>query len=296
MLNIFVNWKLPLFFLSAATISRIALADNGRIEISTSLSDSLVVAEDSVILSCEVVWDQDAVHPLSQSPPSLRLKRLEVGSVNSRSGVITRDGRRFTRSVFRYTLRPTRSGLGMIEPLEVAYISLPDSIPLVASSGGMSVRITIPPGVRTESGPGTWLWITLALALAAVSTVAALMMKSRRESGSEIKALERELQLRLGKLKVLTSGSRADFYTEMHSLLSQVCSLNVDTPDGALTLDQFEPELERRLERWLAESARSKFIPGRGEPGELLRRFVEIEACLAEEVIHKLKRMEKQTA
>ena len=270
---------IALFILAASILIQSPARAAGEIEVSVSLSDTVMAATDSVILTCIVRWDKKLIELLSESPPTPMLKRLEIGAVRARSSSVTHEGRVYAQRTFSYTLKPLRSGLGMISPLQIGYVTLPDSSAALVSSRALTVRIVIPPGAVERQGPGWWLWLALIVG-AGGAGVWLWQAKSRGSAGvnPHIEGIESQLR----KLKALTSASRADFYSEAHRLL-----VHIQSPGLGCQLPQAP---EATLAGWIAEASREKFAPGRGEPGEALRRFVEIESFVRTEVIERLNR------
>lgn len=255
------------------------------IEISASLSDTVVLASDSLTLTCVVRWDNQLVSLSSESPPTLSLKRLEIGAVSARSESITHEGKIYSQRIYRYTLTPIRSGLGLISAFQIGYVTLPDSIPALAATGQLSVRIVIPDRPGESQSPGVWLWAVLTFTIVS-GAVGVWYWRAKGQKSSGVNPDVARLENQLLKLKALTSASRAEFYTEAHGLLLQIESL--------ATAEALSPELEARLAGWIEAAAREKFAPGRGEPGETFRRYVEIESFVRREIFEKSSRSARE--
>lgn len=266
-----------------ALVAGLLLLSSGRvfaesIDISVHLSDSVVAASDSVTLTCIVRWDDELIALSSESPPNPELKRLEIGAVSVRFGSITYQGKVYSQRIFSYTLRPLRSGLGLISSLQIGYVTLPDSTPALASSRPLTVRIVIPRRAGDSHSRGLWPWAALALIVGA-GAGGIWLWRARRKKSARVNPQVERIEGRLRKLKALTSASRADFYTEAHGLLMQI-----QFREKAQAL---APELEAKLAGWITVAAREKFAPGRGEPGEALRHYVEIESFVRAEILEK---------
>lgn len=303
------------------TVSLIACLTNAQADADGSAEQGIQVEaflnltrmsfDDTLTLTLRLNWDKSLFELQERVSPQLDLQRLRVGSVTSKTGLLAdkhlSDAQNFTDKNFAaknwisqeyvYTLFPTASGDGAVNPVKVRFLRKSDAKIGSVSTPELQVAISMP--VHDEQKSGTlwrdWRVIVVAgvVLLAVLGVGIALYQRKRRRLArdSQVRREWDRLADGLAELKRSTSGSKAEFfdalYGYLYTLLSDVGYVSSRKGDSDAVIAELKQapvaeETKRLLIKWLERSAREKFSPGRGTPGETLRVYYEVEAFMRE--------------
>ena len=249
------------------------------------LDSAEIAFESTATLTLNVAWNPDRVALSPQTAPEPKLKRLKLSSVTTYTEAPDADS--LVRREYRYTLSPTAEGTGLIDPFTIGYITLADSSSGTVSTNSASVKIKAPV-VTTGESSNHLFWIAGGLILLVAGVVFFLLKRrGRSDQPEDLDPLER----RLAELKSLTSQPRSKFYTELYQLLDDILherGVTAAKPGDThgmiadIEVSTLPGSLRNKLIHWLEESARRKFAPAGGTPGDTLRLYFEVESALRE--------------
>ncbi|HSG99219.1 MAG TPA: hypothetical protein VLB27_04160 [candidate division Zixibacteria bacterium] len=257
------------------------------ISATAELDRDRIAFDQPLVLTCTVEWRADLVTPEPSVAPTPELKRLHAQSVSTRTAQVDRDGTPFVRREYRYKLTATADGLGVVGPLTFAFMRLADSSSVSVSTAEVSAQIAAPLPVSGGAGNAP-LWFGALALLALIGAVVFWLLKRKPAAVDEP---QDELSRRLAQLKALTAQPRAKFYTALYEFLCDGARerglISGRAGDSAVVVRQLEAtpiagEERAKLIHWLELSAREKFAPGRGTPGDTLRLYYEVESFARE--------------
>ncbi len=276
-------------------------AEERGLQVDAFLNLTRMSFDDTLTLTLRLNWDKSLFELEERVAPQLDLQRLRVGSVTSKTGVPAdkrqQSGKSWISQEYVYTLFPTASGDGAVNPVKVRFLRKLDAKIGSVSTPELHVAISMP--VHDEQKSGTvwrdWRVIAVAavvlMAILGVGIVLYQRKKSRLATDSQVRQEWDRLAEGLAELKRSTSGSKAEFFDALYEYLyallrdaGYVSSRKGDSDAVIAELNQapLKAEIKRLLVKWLEQSAREKFSPGRGTPGETLRVYYEVEAFMRE--------------
>lgn len=276
------------FFLLGAMILINHLAVAGKISLSAGIDRNDIHFKDSLSFSLEIRWEGkvgDFQFELLPLPATQNLKILGSSSAVS-SDVI--NGTDITIRNFRYTLQPTKGGVGIIEPVVLKYISLPDSLPGELSSQQFQIFIREPAPMEKPEGSGLkfLLWAIPALMAASSAAVIIVVRRRKRAQAVPVKSAEELLLESLFSAKKESLSDRKLFFTRLYALLSHYLDLKFGLKTAGRTASEIVGDLasspmpdtmKEKMAAWLLQAEREKYAPLPGEPGEVLRLVTEME-------------------
>jgi len=258
-----------------------------EISLSARIDKTDIPFESTAELSLDIRWEgkvADYAFELLPLPTTQSLKILGT-STSVRSEVV--DGRDFIVRSFHYTLEPTRAGLGLVEPIILKYISLPDSIPAQLASQRFQINIDspLPKKVQHTRNGGFFVY---AIPILIVLVTAGLVIWFRRQKSQPepVGTSEEALLLALSLAKRETMSDRKLFFSRLYTILSQYleskCSIKTAGRTAAEILGDCETanlsdDLKSRFNIWLTMAEKEKYAPLPGEPGDMIRLATEIE-------------------
>ncbi|MFQ6007809.1 MAG: hypothetical protein ACE5K8_02550 [Candidatus Zixiibacteriota bacterium] len=273
-----------MLFVCAVLTAQAAQADG--ISVSQSLDRFSIPFEDSVHFEIVLKWNGPQSAYLFTKPLNPTFDRLKARGVTTSVSSTGSGSDEITTKRFSFTLVPTSSGLGSIDPVIISYITWPDSIPGELVTEAMTVQIAeLLPPVEGHGGVSVWVLILVAL----VVVVSAAFAFVRWKKGRTPKEIEKTpVQQFLEQLTVLKQESESEFkkfqaglYKLLVEFLTAKYAIN---PDGAAD-DEIEKLLEptdlnehqkRQISQWLVQARRDKFRPVVAAPGETIRLETEI--------------------
>jgi len=221
--------------------------------------------------------------PLQPQLQNLKVKQFS-STISSNAGPTGE----VTSKKFDFTLAPTGSGEGRIEPVTISYVTWPDSVPGSLMTEGMSIRIAA--AIATKgSGKGVsflaWYW-WVAEGVAVIGVVFVILWIRRSRRPKPVVRTPADLFLeRLSSVRADSSGDLKRFQTSLYKHL--IWYLNAQYGLGLATQPTEEmihiidashiPEAEKHvIGAWLIRADREKFSPAAPAPGETIRIEAEV--------------------
>jgi hypothetical protein len=259
------------------------------ISVTQSVDRFNIPFEDSVHFEIVLQWNGPQTAYLFPEPLHPTFERLKVRGLTSSISSSGSGEEEITTKKFRYTLIPTASGIGRIEPVTISYLTWPDSIPGELLTEAMTVQIA-EPVPQVEKGTGSFVWGVAAVVTVVGSVVVfVLVWRARRKKPQEIvKTPVAQFLDELTALKQEAGGDLKKFQTGLYKILSGFLTAQYGlNPDGVPD-DEVEKLLEptdlaesqrKQISAWLVQARRDKFRPVVGAPGETIRLEAEIRRC-----------------
>ncbi len=256
-----------------------------NISLSAALDKIDIQFEETVELKLEIKWQGDITSYAFEVIPLPELENLKVlGTSSAISSGVENDNEITTRT-FKYTLKPTGSGIGIINPITLQSISMPDSIPGLLSTQLMKVNIAIPIPVEKESGVQIYLYLMIA-ALMIAAVVIVVLKKRNRPDIEPIKSPEEYFSETLAQIKANSQQDRTQFFTKLHSALAnyikakfsiETSGQNAEKIVGQIEKLEISANYKEKISGWLIRSEKEKYAPFGGEPGDIIRLISELE-------------------
>ena len=281
-----IDWMVRTYIAALLVIALLLPATGQGISVSQSVDRTEMPFEETAIVEIVVSWDGSPLAYRFDKALTLQADRLKVTKFSSKVSSTGSGPDEVTTKVFRYTLSPTSSGLGTIEPITVEYVSWPDSIAGELLTDPMTIAIAEPVPVERagSTGVSTLIWLAVAGAVVAVVVVVVYVMKRRRPR----EIAQTPAQTFLDELSTLRQRAGDDlktFQTGLYkSLLAYVTArYQLDLagkPTEAIILElegtEVNQSTKEKLSGWLARAEKEKFSPGAATPGEIIRLESEI--------------------
>jgi len=256
-----------------------------NITLSAILDRTDIPFEETVELKLEIKWHGDITSYAFEVIPLPELENLKVLGTSSAISSGFEDGAEITTRTFKYTLKPTASGIGSIEPIVLQCISMPDSIPGELSTQLLEVMIAEPIAVEEKSGVAGYLYILIGALL--ISTIVLIIIKMKSKPDVEpVKSPEERFSGTLAQIKADNQSDRKLFFTKLHSALADYIKLKYDIETTGQTAEAISDHLEKleiplnekeKISNWLIRSEKEKYAPFGGEPGDIIRLITELE-------------------
>jgi len=256
-----------------------------NISLSAALDRIDIPFEKTVELKLEIKWQGDITSYAFEVIPLPELENLKVLGTSSAISSGKENGNEITTRTFKYTLKPTGSGIGTIEPITLQSISMPDSIPGLLSTQLMKVNIAKPIPVEKESGVQIYLYLMVA-ALMIVAVVIVVLKKRNRPDVEPVKSPEEYFSETLAQIKANSQSDRTQFFTKLHSALADYIKLkfsietsgqNAEKITGQIEKLEISPNEKEKISGWLVRAEKEKYAPFGGEPGDIIRLISELE-------------------
>lgn len=256
-----------------------------NISLSASLDRSDIPFEETVELKLEIKWQGDITSYAFELIPLPVLEKLKVLGTSSAISSGEEDGAEITTRTFRYSLKPTGSGVGTIEPIVLQCVAMPDSIPGQLSTQLMKVNIAKPIPIEKDSGVPIYLYLMAGFLMIA-AVVVVVLKKKKGPDVEPIKSPEENFSNTLADIKANSQSDRTQFFTKLYLALTAYIKLkyNVETSGQtaeviAVNLGKLEisPDDKEKISGWLIRAEKEKYAPFGGEPGDIIRLISEIE-------------------
>ncbi len=275
------------FFVAAFMFLQFGTASGEEISLSAHLDKTEMPFESTAELSLEVKWQggiERYAFEILPLPTTHGLKPLgTTSSISSRK----ENGLDYTTRTFKYTLKPMMAGTGVIEPIVLKYVAMPDSIPGELTSQQFQISIAQPiPREKKLSLP--FIIFLLALVLA-VSLGAAYFIVIRMRKKIPKEPVRTPEQIFLEELAVVKKESQSErklFFTRLYKLLIGYMGKKYGmeltgraTSDILTEIDKAEIPLEAKgqLSQWLSLADKEKYAPSGGAPGDIIRLVTDLE-------------------
>lgn len=264
------------------------IAMGEAISLSARLDKTEIPFDGTVELSLEIKWQGGIGNYLFELLPLPTTQNLKVlGSATAVSSA-TESGQEITTRSFRYTLEPTKAGVGVIEPIVLKYVTMPDSIPSQLSSQRFQIMIASPVAKPVKSNIGKYIWFVIP-AVVAIALILYWVIRRRRN------AVPKELpkspeQIALDELTIIRKDLQFDrkaFFTRLYKLIIMYLENRYQLESAGKSAEAIIAELERfdmsvgdkeKITGWLIAADKEKYAPIGGSPGDILRLSTELES------------------
>lgn len=256
-------------------------------QLSARLDRADIKFEETVDLTVEVKWTGDILDYNFKIFALPQAERMRVLGTTSKISSDLENGVEITTRTYQYTFQPTEAGKGVIYPITLNYIAMPDSVPGELSTPELSVIIAEPVAVKkTEMGRTLWVFIIGLVFLVGGLAVFVIVLRRRAKPREPIITPSEHLLGELDKIKKESAGDRQAFFTRLHKALLHYIEKQYQLDLLGLTLEAIVSRInaleiaeddKSRLAKWLKMAEKEKFAPGTGSPGEALRLATEIE-------------------
>ena len=137
------------------------------ISVSQSLDKTETAFEDSVRMTITLSWSGAQSAYLFPRPLQPIIDKLKIHQFTSSISSTGQGDNETTTKKYIYTLIPTSSGLGRIEPITIDYVTWPDSIPGELVTEPLTVLIQDPVPVEADTGEINIMVLVIVIVLAA---------------------------------------------------------------------------------------------------------------------------------
>lgn len=290
--------RLVAFFLCCLLASSARAA--GSISLSQKLDRTEIAFEDSVTLELTLTWSGPQYAYRFDRPLQPQLEKFQIGPFSTAIGSVGSGTDEVTTKTFTYTLIPVGSGSARIDPITIAYVSYPDSIPGELVSEPMTVQIGSPRPVIVEESNVTW-WLISGVLVVVAALTAIVILKVRRSpvSGQELVSPAERFMDNLNRLRNEAGADLKKFQTGLYGALAQYLGEQYQLPltnkNSAQIAEALKgtamPDSQReRILGWLDRAEREKYSPAAGAPGETIRLASEVQQFFEEQVINIMRR------
>ena len=262
-------------------------ASADELSLSAGIDKTDIPFESSVNLSMEIRWQGGIGRYAFEILPLPSAQNLTVLGSTLAVSSRTEAGQEITTRTFKYTFKPTKAGVGIIEPIVLNYLSLPDSTAGQLTSQRFQVIIAepIPPPVKSNS----WKYLIGVIVLIAIMAAAIFFVfrwKRSRVPVAPIKTPEELFLEQLAVAKKESQGDRKAFFTRLYKLLNDYLEKKYGLVAAGKATSAVLNEMERiefpaggreRISEWLALADKEKYAPIEGAPGDIIRLIAEIE-------------------
>jgi hypothetical protein len=265
-----------------------SVSDAG-ISVSEILDRAEVPYESTAVLEVSLSWPGPAGRYLFDRPPQLALERLKVAQISSTVSVTGGGPEEVTTKKVRFTLKPTSSGLGKIDPATFGYLHVSDSVSGTVSTQALTISIADPLRVAKRKAVVASSRIRLAITAAVVLFLIGgvyLFIRARNRRPRPVVKTPAELFLEeLGTLRQTAGGDLKRFQTGLFKLMTVFLAGQFRIDLAGLStqemLDMCEHTTMTEFQRdkfagWLWRAEREKFSPLAYAPGETIRLEAEI--------------------
>lgn len=245
--------------------------------------------ESTAVLEVSLSWPGSADEYLFDRPPQLALERLKVTKISSTVATSGERGGEITTKVVTFTLKPTSSGLGKIDPATFGFLHLADSVAGTVSTQALTLSIAEPIKVAKRKAAAatsrTRLTVTAAVVLALISGLYLAVRFRNRRTKPVVKSPAELFLEELGGLRQTSGGDLKRFQTGLYKLLVAFLASQYQVNLAGLStkemLDLFDQTSmteyqKEKIAGWLWRAEREKFSPLAHAPGETIRLEAEI--------------------
>ncbi len=286
--NIFMRIKtIPaqLFFIIFSLFILCGLVHAEGISVSQSLEESELEFESQTTFEIKLQWDGPQWVYRFDRPLSPTFDRLKVKGFTSSISSHGSGTDEITVKSYKYTLIPTSSGKGTIDPVNIPYLIYPDSIPGELVTEPMTIQIKDPVPVE-EKDWTNFIIIISAVAIVFTAIIIIFLIRFKKKgAGEEVKTPKDKALEDLDMLKSAAGNDMKKFQTGLYQLLKDFVmgqySINIETSDDDLLIKSImECGLSKsdgdKLSGWIVNAKQDKFRPVVSTPGDTIRFETEI--------------------
>jgi hypothetical protein len=262
-------------------------AEAQDISLSAGLDKTEMPYEETAALTIEVKWPGDITHYRFGILPLPKTENLKVLGTTSTISSIEEEGKEFTVRTFKYSFKPTKAGIGIIRPILLNYITMPDSLPGDLSTQEFQVSIAQPiPVVEKKGFPIFYIVIIIAFVIVGLTLLILFLIFRKKGDVAPVLTPVQGLIDELATIKKDAGIDRKLFYTKLYRALVNYLSAayKVETINKApeeiceaVKSLKAPAGFNEKMTGWLIQADKEKFAPGSGTPGDTVRLANEIE-------------------
>lgn len=255
-----------------------------EISLSAGLDKSEIPFEGTVVLDVKIKWQGDISRYAFEVLPLPETENLKVLGTSSAISSFEENNREYTSRTFKYTLQPTGSGTGIIKPIALQCISMPDSIPHELTTQQLHVIIAEPLPEPEEGS--LFLYFIIPIAIIAAAVVIVILKKRTKREVIPVRTAEETFLEELADIRRGNQSDRTQFFTRLHKALTEYIETKYNIMTAGRTAPDILAELEKddisinekeKISAWLQRAEKEKYAPFGGEPGDLIRLITELE-------------------
>ncbi len=255
------------------------------ISISQSVDKTEIAFTDTVTFEVLLNWDGPQFkyrfdRPLD--PQFISLKVVGFTSAISSEGVGEDE---VTTKRFSYRLIPTLSGTGRVDPIEIGYVTYPDSLPGELLTEEMRLIIAKPIAKNEEESSSIWLYIVGCIILLGIGVTGFVIYKRSQNDHVTMLSPKEKFLDELASIKRESGSDMKKFQYQLHTALTEFvkmhCSvdpvgMDIETLKTALNKAKLTDEASNKISSWLIQAERDKYQPIQTAPGDTIRLESEI--------------------
>ena len=257
---------------------------------SQSLDKSEVTYDGTAQLQVTLTWQGSQFAYLFDKPLSPVTDRLKIREFSTSLSSSGSGDEEVTTKIFRYTLVPTSSGIGKIQPITISYLKWPDSIAGVLTTEELSIGIGEKKLVAQGASISTTTIVFSILGFVAMVTGGILVVKYRSSRNVAPQISPKDVFLeRLSRLKSDASNDFGKFQSGLYHLLGEfvtVCytvhpdRMSEEDLAGALNSAGMTYSTAQKISKWYVSAREDRFRPVKPEPGALIRLETDIRSTV----------------
>ena len=280
--------KTLVFVVAGIALSFFSSTWGDDISLSARLSRTEMPFQSTVDLNLEVKWQGGIgkyAFEILPMPTTHGLKPL--GTTSSISSLVE-NGMDYTVRTFKYTFTPTTGGTGVIEPIVLRYVAMPDSIPGELTSQQFQIAVAQPLPPKKKSQLPVIMISFAAVVILAAGVVALVTVRKRNRIPKEPVRTPEEIFLEnLTAAKEESQSERKLFFTRLYKILIGYMERKYGITGGGKATSDLLSEIGRaeiplsakeQLSEWLVRADKEKYAPSGGAPGDIIRLITELES------------------
>lgn len=262
-----------ILFLSAGLV----VADD--ISVSQSIDRADVAFEEKVNFEIRLEWQGGQSAYLFDKPLNPDIENFRVGRFSSAISSTGESPETVTTKIFKYTLIPTSSGIGRINPVTIEYVSWPDSIPGILVTEALLVNIARPVEKDLSDNNSAIFWIIAAVVVIGIIIGGFIWYKKRKP----VEIVKSPVEKLLDGLTILKKEAGSDlkkFQFGVFELIIEFLSSKYRVELKSFTEDALNSALEKtglndyekdKISSYLLKAQADKFMPVASAPGDTNR-------------------------
>lgn len=273
-------------------------AQTAGISVSQSIDKSQIPFEGEANFQIILTWNgpQSAylfTQPLSPDFTGLRVQQYSSSVKSTGSGEDE-----VTTKTYSFTLKPTQSGTGTIDPVTINYLTWPDSVAGQLVTEPMTIQMAAAVPVQPEGKPRVWL-LALALGTLVVIGAASWIIRSRIRKRAPAEVIKTPAEIFLENLTHLRVDSGNDvkkFQTGLYKQLVLFLRNRYNLEPSGTSADEIITSLQEtnltdaqkeKISDWLIRAEKEKFSPVEAAPGETIRLESEVRDFFEKNMMNK---------
>ncbi|MDX9858678.1 MAG: hypothetical protein RBT76_12875 [candidate division Zixibacteria bacterium] len=253
----------------------------GSITLTQSIDRTEAPFEEQAVLEFVLTWSSPQSAYRFERPLQPVLDKLRVGRFATSISSTGSGSEEVTTKRFEFSLIPTESGIGRVEPVTIAFLSWPDSIPgeVVTEPVSITIAAPRPPDAQPDRLP-VWLLVLAGACVAAGGGAVYAYRRRRARAEMPEKTPAERLLERLSTLQKEAGSDLKRFQTGLFSMLVDYLEQQFDLPLAGKTADEVASAIAHTalsdaqrdsIVGWLQRAEREKYQPVNPSPGETVR-------------------------